>query len=552
MSKRSKSKKSPAQAEAITKSIPPAASQAATWEFPWIKLLQALVIILSATWIYFPILHGGWLMDDNAYVTQNPGLRDPYGPLNMWFAPGSFVEYYPIEETLLWIIWQFWQDDSFGYHVVTLICHIAGSLLVWYFFSKFKLRFAWLAGLVFAVHPVQVESVAWVAELKNTLSLPPFLLAMCWWIDFENKSRKSEYFWVENKDTEHNRPIYYFLALGFFLIAMLCKITMAPFPVVMLVYAWWKRGAFGFKDIVNSLPFFVISVALGLTTLFVGDWYAPGHVLAIKIPIGDFWSRLACGGLSIAFYFFQVFLPIQMLPAYPQWKIDPPTLQQFLPWPIMLGIFCWLWYRRNTWGRHVLLGLAFFLLILAPFIGFKGVSYMRFTWVMDHFLYLPILGLLGIAIAGIEMIDNRIPASYRTVLMGVLTVLVATLTIESHNYAGKFFNLETVWTYEIKYNPSAWLAHNNLGYIMVEQNRLDEAAEQFREALAIKPDYSEAHNNLGVVYSRTGHLDEAIEQYQAALEVNPDYGDAANNLEKLKAVKAQREHAAGSPPVFSN
>jgi len=547
MAKRSNSKIAPAKAARDLK-IQTGAFTSKPWAFTWLFALKVLAIIAAGLFIYSPVFHGGWLMDDNAYVTQNPSLRSVDGLINFWLKPGSFVEYYPIEETLLWIMWQFNGDNASGYHILNIILHIIGALLVWKFLSKLGLRFAWLGGLIFAAHPANVESVAWVAELKNTLSLPPFLIAMCFWIDYEERKKDGDYF----------------LALGFFFIAMLCKITMAPFPIIILLYAWWKRGRVGWDDLRGTIPFFAISLVLGMMTIFVGEWYAPGHVLAIKVPMGDFWSRLACAGLSISFYFCHFFMPLQipyananwpvdsiplqMLPAYPQWKVDPPTLLQFLPWPIMLGVFCWAWARRKTWGKTVLLGLGFFLLGLAPFVGFHEVSYMRFTWVMDHFLYLPMLGLLALSIAGLEQIDNVLSKMGHRILVGALVVLIGILTIESHYYARTFVNLETSWTYEIKYNPSAWLAHNNLGYIMVEQNRLDEARDQFIEALQIKPDYSEAHNNLGVVYSRTGHIEEAIREYRAALTVNPDYGDAQNNLDKL--LYLQKTMQQRLPPVL--
>jgi len=500
-------------------------------------IIKALIIIAASIVIYFPILHGGWLMDDNAYVTQNPGLRDPYGLLDTWLKPGSFVEYYPIEETVLWILFQFCHTDSFGYHVTTLICHIISALLVWRFFFKLNLKYAWLGGLIFAIHPAQVESVAWVAELKNTLSTPPFLIAMCYWVDFENRKNDQDYL----------------LALVFFLIAMLCKITMAPFPIVMLIYAWWKRGTIIWLDLQRTIPFFIISLILGYTTLKVGEWYAPGHVL--KVTMGtddmDFWGRLALNGTTTCFYFFQVLFPVKMLPAYPQWVINPPTLQQFLPIPIILAILVWAWVRRKTWGRHFILGFSFFVLILAPFLGFKGVSYMRFTWVMDHFLYLPMIGLLALFLASIQAFEKGLKKDQRYGLIGVVTLITVALFVQSFIYAPKFKSLETIWSYEIEHYPDAWLAHNNLGYIYVEQNRLDEARVQFIEALRIKPDYSEAFNNLGVVYSRTGHIDEAIEQYQNALKVNPDYGDAENNLNKLKAVKQQMLQHKPLPKVIT-
>lgn len=471
-------------------------------------LLQALAIVLASLWIYWPALHGDWLWDDNWYVIDNPLLHDPARLWKAWCAPGSFVEYYPIEETVQWLQWQLWHNDTFGYHVTNVLLHIISAFLVWRLLSKFGLRLAWLGGLLFAIHPVQVESVAWIVELKNTLSLPPFLLAMIFWIDYE----------------QHGRAKDYFCALSLFLIAMLCKISMAPFPVVILLYAWWKRDRIGWNDFKASLPFFVISFVLGVMTVLSGRWYEelrhlPPEEVFVEGPL----ARVACAGLSLAFYFSKAVLPVGLITIYPKWAVNPPTPLQFLPWLVLVGVVYYLWTKRQNWGRHALLGLGFFLLFLAPFLGFTLISYMHFTWVMVHYLYIPIIGLIGVAIAGVEQADELVSKSAHLFGIGVAVAVMTVLAWGSHEYAKLYVNSESLWTYTIQHNLGAWTARSNLGIALAQADRLSEAMEQFKQALKIEPDNADVNYNLGLALARTGHLSEAMERFDQVVRIYPEY-----------------------------
>jgi tetratricopeptide (TPR) repeat protein len=401
--------------------------------------------------------------------------------------------------------------DTLDYHLTNVLLHLVGALLVWRLLSKFGLRLAWLGGLIFAIHPVQVESVAWIAELKNTLSLPPFLLAMCAWIDFD----------------EHGKSKDYWLALGLFLVAMLCKTTMVMFPVVILLYAWWKRDRIEWRDARISAPFFLVSMMLGLLTLWLQDHTA--MQLAV-VPSDGVFSRLACAGLSLSFYFSKCFLPVELMPIYPQWTVEPPSALQFLPWLVLGGVICWLWTKRLSWGRHALLGLGFFLLFLMPFLGFNAISYMSFTWVMDHFLYIPIIGLIGLVVTALEQIENQLPSSFRFYGIGVVIALLALMTSQSRSYAKMFLNPETLWTYELQHNPNAYLAHNNLGYALLLKGGPSEAIAQYEEALQINPGYAIAHNNLGNALLEMGQVSQATQEFETALQINPDFAEAHNSL----------------------
>ena len=487
--------------------------------FHWQRLFQALLIVAAVFWIYWPVLHGDWLWDDDYLIQKNDLIHDPDGLWHAWFSPADLIDYFPLTVSVEWLEWQFWPDNTFCYHLTNVILHAGSALLVWHLLSKFGLKLAWLGGLLFAIHPVMVESVAWIAELKNTLSMPPFLLALWAWIEFDRR----------------RQPDYYYLALLLFLAAMLCKTTMVMFPVLILLYAWWKRGRIAWNDLLQSVPFFAISLAIGLAVIA----YLRHGVGEETIPLGGFLSRIACAGLSLAFYFSKAVLPIDLLPIYPQWKINPPSPWQLIPWPIFAAAFYWLWTKRATWGRHVLLGFGFFIINLAPFVGFRAISFMRFVWVMDHFLYLPIIGLLGLTVAALGQLHERIQGRARVIEVGCVAAIMILLAIGSHRYAKVFVNSLTQWNYTIRRFPDAWPAHNNLGNALSNAKKIPEAMEQYEEALKINPGYPEAHNNLGIIFVNAGRYPEGIEQFEEALQLCPDLETAKINLAYAQRAQAQ-------------
>jgi len=508
--KRKKSPKVEAAAREVSKKPSPKPPSKSTL----LQVAQGLLIVIAGLWIYAPALWGEQLWDDGWYFS-NPLLHDVSGLWKIWFLPGSWVEYYPLEATVQWIQWHLWGADTLGYHLTNVLLHLASGFLVWRLLAKFGLRLAWLGGLLFVIYPVQVESVAWMVELKNTLSLPLFLLAMGCWIDFEESRRARDYA----------------LALGLFLAAMLCKITMMMFPVVILLYAWWKRGRIAWSDLKVSAPFFMISLLLGALTMWAGTKYLQDqHQPPDLILLGGLFSRLALAGLSLSFYFFKCLWPVDLLPIYPQWKIDPPSLWQFWPWPIFGGMAWWFWTKRESLGRHLLLGLGYFVLNLAPFVGFMPISYMKFSWVMDHFLYLPLIGWIGLVVAGLGQIEEKMPQAFRPMGTGFVILVVGMLTYVSHVDAEHYLSQEALWSYTVSLNPEASVARNNLGNTMVQKGRAEEAVEQYEAAVSSNPNYAEAHCNLGVALALLGRKSEAVEQYETALRLKPDYAEAQDNL----------------------
>jgi len=478
-------------------------------------ILQALLIVAAGLWVFWPALRGDWLWDDDQLITNNFQLRSLGGLWNIWFVPGSEREYYPLEQTVLWLEWQLWHNETLGYHVVTLVLHLCSALLVWRLLGKLGLRLAWLGGLLFAIHPVQVESAAWAAELKNTLSLPPLLLAMCFYLDYEECKKTSDYLW----------------AIGLFGVALLCKITVVMFPLVILLYAWWKRSRIGWNDLKTSAPFFIVSLAMGLVIIVSGAWDRQfAHLDPGDVPAGGLVARLVLAGQDIAFYFSKSVLPVGLLPVYPKWTVDPFSPLDYLPWVILGGVVGWLWTKRESWGKHALLGLGFFVINLAPCPGFIPTPNMGFAWVMDHFLYLPIIGLIGLVVAAMGQAKERLGPTLRPVGVGIVAVIIVLLAWESHGYAKLYINPETLWTYTLQYNSQAWPAHNGLGVALEDKGRISEAMKHFKQALRLNPDDAEAYSNLGIALDKKGRIVEAIAEFQRALEIDPNSAKADYNL----------------------
>jgi protein O-mannosyl-transferase len=481
--------------------------------------LLPLGVFLIAGWIYWPAMHGGWIWDDRTEIDQIAVLHGAPALRMIWIAPHT-GDYYPVKTTLEWLQWLEWGNHTFGYHLTNVFLHACSALLLWRLLRRLGVRWAGLGGLLFLVHPLAVESVAWVDELKNALSLPFLLLAMLAWLDFDNRRTATSYL----------------RSLLFFLLAMLSKSSVVMFPCLLLLFTGWKRGRIRATDLRATAPFFGISAALGLVAIWFQRHHGFGGTLVI--PFGGPLTRTALAGLVAAFYFSKGVFPVGLMPVYPRWQIDPASLVSYLPWLALLLGFGWLWTKRSTWGRDVLFGLGWFFLNLAPVLGFIPISHMRFTWAMDHLAYIPLVGLAGLAAAGFGALETRLgtpepngkPPLVRYGLGLGGAILCALLAVASHRYAAIFFSDETFWSYALAHNPAAWLADNNLGNIFLDRGEAQSAVPYYERALQLNPEYAEAEYNLGLACAQLGRLPEAIVHYTASLRLEPANEVAHNNL----------------------
>lgn len=527
MAKRTKKAKSKAasQPRAETRPAPVTAAPAPVYAS---VLMRALVLIAIGLWIYWPSLRGGWVWDDDVYVTDNALLHDLPGLWRIWFEPGALREYYPLDDTVWWIEWHLWGKATLGYHLVNVALHLAGSLLVWRLLAKLGLRFAWLGGLLFAIHPLQVESGAWISELKNTLSLPIFLLAMLAWLEFEEQRRRRDYL----------------LALGLFFVAMLGKQTMLAFPPVILLYAWWKRGRIGKRDVWASAPFFAVSLVLGgISTYYAQKGQAVVNIADVSAS-AETLTGITTAGLMLPFVLWHVIVPAGLMPIYPDLKFDSSSPLPLLVWPIFAAAIFYAWTQRRTWGRHALLGLGFFLAMLAPVLVFVARNYVTMTWSMDHLDYLPMIGVAGLVAAGVGELARRMPSSLRLPGILLLGVLLAALAWQSRFYASLYADRVTLMRYALALNPQAWTANYNLGLELLNAGQTQEAIDQFEQALKTAPLYAQGHNYLGNAYVRAGRESDARREFEQAVTIQPGYPDAHFNLGLVLKDEGQLDAAA--------
>ena len=493
-------------------------------------LLKAATIVLLGGWIYQTALRGPLVWDDLSEISQNPVLRDPHGLAKIW-AGSVGPDYFPLKTSLLWFLWRAWGDDPAGYHALSLGLHLLNALLFWRLLDALGLGRPWIGGLLFVVHPLAVESVAWIAELKNTLSLALLLGAMIAYARYDQAAGGAPAAESPPSPRSGGKPgALYCLSLALFLLALLSKSSGVMLPFVILLHAWWSRGRIGRGDLQATVPFFGLSLLLGVVTLF----FQQDRALARwTIPLHGPAAHLAVAGASLAFYLWKSLVPIDLHPLYHPWEVDPPSAALFLPWIGWAVLAAVLWSRRASWGRPALFGLGFFVLNLVPVLGFLPMSYMHFGWVADHFAYLPLLGLAGLAAAGAGAAWDRmasLPSLQRRSIAGAAAAVVLVLAWSSRADAAYFGREGALWPHVLQRNPDAWMAHIDFGRDLFQSGRYESAIEQDTQALRLRPDLTEAYYNRGSALLQLGRLPEAIANFERALQLQPHSPDVLTNL----------------------
>ena len=487
---------------------PPVANMSRFYE-----MFVLAAILLATVVIYSPAMDGGKIWDDEVNLTR-PELRSLDGLRRIWFEPAATAkdsQYYPLVHTAFWVEHKLWGDALLGYHLINIAWHFLAVLLVYLILKELHIPGALLAASIFAMHPVMVESVAWMTEQKNTLSTVFYLGAM--FVYFRYQESRDRY--------------KYLIAIALFACALLSKTATVTLPFAILVILWWQRGTLHWRrDVVPLVPFFALGLAAGIMTIWVETKLVGAEGIDFELT---FVQRFLLAGRDIWFYLGKLVWPVNLMFIYPRWTIDPSVWWQWL-YPIAaIATTAVLWaIRKQT--RAPLASWLLFVGTLFPVLGFFNVYIFRFSFVVDHFQYLASLGIIALAAAGIARAISASASVLRYTIVTLCILALTTCSVISLQQSRMYADATTLFQTTLKRNPDCWMARNNLGADLLAKGDYMAAIEQFELSLRIKPNQAKAHNNLGGALNAAGRSPEAIAQFEAALAIRPDYYEAHYNL----------------------
>jgi Flp pilus assembly protein TadD len=466
-------------------------------------LLLTALLFAAALIAYYPAHGGGLLLDDDLHITV-PALRSLGGLWRIWFEVGATQQYYPALHTAFWLEHRLWGDSVLGYHLVNVLLHAGASGLVVVLMRRLRLPGAWLAAFLFALHPVCVESVAWIAEQKNTLSTVFALCAAIAYLDFDRD----------------RRPSRYWLATGLFAAALLSKTVVITLPAVLLVVAWWRRGRVELRrDVQPLLPWFALGAAASLITFSVEHTLLSGVGAAFALsPI----ERVLLAGRAFWFYVGELVWPSGLTFFYPKWRMSAADGWQYLYPLAAAGVAAGFWVLARRM-RGPLAAFLCFAGTLFPVLGFFNVEWYVFSYVADHLQYLSILCFLIPAAAALAAGAARLPAGLRGAALCAAVAWVAALGALTWRQCGRYGDPVTFYRVALVLNPASAAAHNNLGAVLSAMpGRMPEAVEEFEAALRLGPNAPEGHENLGAALMKDpARRAEAAEQFEIALRLRP-------------------------------
>src|SRR5229473_3750108 len=493
----------------------------------WVSVgLLAVAVSALTVIVYRPASNGQFVWDDDRYVANNHLLTAPDGLRRIWFSLDAPSQYFPLAYTVLRIERFLWDLQPAGYHWVNIFLHLGNALLVWRILLRLKVPGAWLAAGIFALHPVQVESVAWISELKNVLMAFFFLLTLLTWIEYVD-------------ETGERRPFFYAAALVFYLLALFAKSTACTLPAALLLILWLKKKPIGRRSFFDIVPFVGLALGIGLVAVWWEKYHQGTRMLVSPAPV----DRLLIASRAVWFYLSKIFWPSDLTFIYPQWRIDAANPVAYL-WLIVAGALAVaIYFGRRFFGRSVEVAALFFVTTLSPLLGFIMLYTFRYTFVADHYQYLASIGPIALASAGLVTSSRSSKTLQWPVVAGCFAIL-GFLSVLTWRQSATYRDAETLWRTTIAKNPGCWMAYNNLGVVQIEKGNIDEAIRQCEEALKIQPNEPDAHIVLGNAFMAKQDVDRAIAHYEQALTLRPEDSNAHYNLGIALQEKGETDRAA--------
>lgn len=433
--------------------------------------------VLPALWVlvgvaYWPTLHADFVQwDDQFYVTENRLLHEPGGLRVIWNpAARDAPQFYPLVFTTYWIEKRLWGDDPRGYHAVNVALHAATTSLVFLVLRAWRFSAPWaaFASAVFAVHPVQVASVAWISERKNTLAGFFLMLSLAlYWRAWRHESTPA--------------LVASFLT---FTASLLSKTQGMALPLAFALTEWAGRTVAGTQlralrwaeAAARLLPFATIAAVLALVTMqYEHDRWPP---LALSAA-----ERLLIAGNALAFYVKSTIWPVHRCPIYPKWTIDPSDLSWWIaPASVAVAAAAAI-AGRNRLHPWAVWGVVYFVLGLIPVLGFVPFNFFTYSFVADHFLYFSMFGAAVTLAVGGQALARRFPLAVSFAALAAIAVFAAS----SYHEAQQWRDNETFWRHVRGCDPRGFLANYNLGLHFSRRGDWGQAAAYYREAALARP-----------------------------------------------------------------
>ena len=488
--------------------------------------LAVLALGLLVAVSYFPTTQAGFVWDDMVF-TEEPVVHKASGLWQIWFSPRDLKQeghYWPLVYTTFWLEHKLWGLAPLGYHIVNVLLHFVNVLLVWRLLLRLAVPGAWAIAAVFAVHPLHVESVAWVIERKDLLSALFYLTAVLTWLRFVEAPQWGRYV----------------LTLALFVAGLLSKSVVVTLPAALLIGHWWQQGRLISTDLWRLAPFFL--VALTITVADVA-FYRTIEILSLDYSLIE---RVLIAARALWFYAGKLLWPTGLAVIYPLWDIrigDP------LAWAYVVAavaVAALLWFSRDRLGRGPLAGALFFAVTLSPVLGFVDYGYMQFSFVADRYQYLAGLGVMAVLVGGAVHGASKLSGVLKMGATGLLVVVLAFLGTMTWHQAGIYRDSITFFNHITSLNPEARNAHLNLGGALLELDHLEEGLAATRIAVEQRPDSTNAHSNLGLALFKLNRLEEAEEQLRRVLDLNPRHRNAHQNLAETLRKQERYEEAIAS------
>ncbi len=495
-------------------------------------LVLGLLVVVS----YLPaMLWGGFVWDDNLCIKVDP-VRDVSGLWQIWFSPSAIEEekhYWPLVYTTFWLEHKLWGFDPTGYHIVNVLLHLANTLLVWHLLRRLAVPGAWVVAAVFAVHPLHVESVAWVIERKDVLSGLFYLASALVWIRFVEQPRRG----------------WYVCSLALYASGLLSKSIVVTLPVALLIWHWWQQGRATLTDLKRLVPFGVVGLLITVGDL---SFYQSREALSLDYSLIE---RALIAARALWFYAGKLLWPSELAVIYPLWdiRVSDPRAWGYLIAAVALAVV--LWHFRQRVGRGPLAGVLFFSVTLSPVLGFVDYGYMRYAFVADRFQYLAGIGIMAVVIGAITYGVRGLSDSWQKGARVVAAVAIVVLGLLTWRQASVWRDDETLNRHIIALNPQAAYAHYNLGSFLHEQGRYEEAETHLRRAIALDPGTKPRYSYLGETLYGQGRYAEAVDAYRVAIEQRPDdvpahvnLGEALNKLGRFEEAETRLRRAIALNP----